>query len=306
MRATWQVDLDLLVPDRAEHNSKDRSPNNVVLPISTSIILKKGSRLLELKTVIDNHARDHRLRVLFPTDIPTDYAFADSAFDVVKRNTLWNDVKDNMEEHHPFQPMKRFVTVSDGKQGFSFMSKGLGEYEVMDDARRTLAITLLRTNRAYMKANRGQMTPEELADNIGHHCPGRLEYEYAIVAHKGGWREGGVQQTADDYRTPVRIIQGVPKAGALPPTSSLVTIEENQALEVSAFYKSVEAGGYVLRIWNSSDKTVASNVTFGAPIQSVEAVSMDEERAQEKLPVANNAFRVELGKSRILSLLIKV
>ena len=262
LRATWQIDLEMLVPDRAEHNGKDRSLNFVALPISTRITLAKGSHVLELKTAIDNHASDHRLRVLFPTDIPTDFAFADSAFDVIQRNTLWNDVKDNMEEHHPFQPMKRFVTVSDGNQGFSFLSKGLGEYEVMDDARRTLAITLLRTNRAYMKANRGQMTPEELADNIGHHCPGRLEFEYAIVAHRGGWREGEIHLTADDYRTPVRIIQGVPKTGGLPPSSSLIAIEASHQIQVSAFYKSAEADGYVLRIWNCSAETVASNVTF--------------------------------------------
>jgi len=210
-----------------------------------------------------------------------------------------------MEEHHPFQPMKRFVTVSDGNQGFSFLSNGLGEYEVMDDGRRTLAITLMRTNRAYMKANRGQMTPEELADNIGHHCPGRLEFDYAIAAHQGGWREGGIHLAADDYRTPVRVIQGVPKTGTFPPSSSLVTIEATQALQVSAFYKSVEAGGYVLRLWNCSDQTVVSNVHLGIPIRSVEAVSLDEERVEQSLPVADNSVRVELAKARILTLLIK-
>ena len=301
--ATWQIDCELQVPDRAENNSKDRSSHFVVLPVSTSVTLRTGSRILEFKTVIDNRARDHRLRVLFPTDIPTDHVFADSAFDVVRRNVLWNDVKDNMEEHHPFQPMKRFVTVSDGKNGFSLMSKGLGEYEVMDDARRTLAVTLLRTNRAYMKANRGQMTPEELADNIGHHCPGRLEYEYAILAHNGGWQSGGVHLAANDYRTPVRIIQGVPKPGALPATASLVTIDASLALEVSAFYKA--PGGYILRIWNSTPETVSSAVVFGTPISSVEIISMDEERIVEKLNVSNDTFHVELGGAKILSLLIK-
>ena len=302
LRATWQINCELQVPERAENNSKDRSSNAVVLPISTSVTLRKGSRILEFKSVIDNRARDHRLRVLFPTDIRTDHVFADSAFDVVRRNILWNDVKDNMEEHHPFQPMKRFVTVSDGRAGFSLMSKGLGEYEVMDDARRTLAVTLLRTNRAYMKANRGQMTPEELAENIGHHCPGRLEYEYAILAHNGGWQEGGVPMAANDYRTPVRIIQGVSKTGDLPATASLVMIGASHALEVSAFYKTTD--GYILRIWNTTRETVSSPVHFGTPIKSAEVISLDEERVQRNLPVSNNSFRVELGGAGILSLLV--
>jgi len=176
------------------------------LPISTLITLGKGSRRVDLKTTLSNPAKDHRLRVLFPTGINTDYAFADSPFDVVKRCILWDDVKDNMEGFHPFQPMQRFVTVSDGTDGVSFMGKGLGEYEVMDDAARTLAITLLRTSRVAMKANRGQMTPAEMEKNAGHQCLGTLECKYAITAHQGSWDTAQIPQLADDFRTPVRII----------------------------------------------------------------------------------------------------
>ena len=305
LRASWKIELEMQIPDRATLNCKDRSHANVSLPVSTCISLEKGSRRVDLKTTIDNQARDHRLRVLFPTGVQTDYAWADSPFDVIKRSVLWDHVADNMEEYHPYKPMQRFVTVSDEKEGFSLMSKGIGEYEVMDDESRTLAITLLRTSRVMMKANRGGMTPEEHADNLGHHCLGKHEFEYAITLHEGNWYDAGIQHMADDYRTPVRIIQGVPKEGTIKPTSSLIEIEKNNHIQVSAFYKSQDEDGYILRIWNGGTAEVTSQIKFNTEICAVEERTMDEERKIADLPVDANRISVTMRSSQITTLLIK-
>lgn len=304
LRGTWKVDLELLVPSHAELNAKDRSADQVPLPISTLITLEKGSRRVDLKTTLDNHARDHRLRVLFPTGIKTDYAHADSPFDVVKRCILWNDVKDNMEGFHPFQPMQRFVTVAGEADGFSFIGKGQGEYEVMDDTERTLAITLLRTSRVAMKANRGQMTPDELDRHSGHHCFGTIKYEYAITAHKGGWDDAQIPQMADDFRTPVRILQGVPTSGKLAPTLSLIEIE-NPKIQVSAFYKSAAADGYILRLWNSGNLTQKTGISFNIDLQSVKVIAMDEEQEIALLALSGNTVQLELKKAQVTTLLIE-
>ncbi len=303
LRGTWKVDFELLVPSHAVANAKDRSSDNVAMPISTLITLEKGSCRVDLKTTLANHARDHRLRVLFPTGIKTDYAYADSPFDVVKRCILWDDVKDNMEEFHPFQPMQRFVTVGNETDGVSFMGKGLGEYEVMDDTDRTLAITLLRTSRVAMKANRGQMTPAEAERHAGHHCLGKLEYEYAITTHQGGWDTAQIPRMADDFRTPVRILQGVPTPGRLAPTLSLIEIG-NPEIQVSAFYKSEQAGGYILRIWNSSNSAQKTLVSFNVDVQSAKVVAMDEEREIAPLSLSGNAVQLELKGAQVATLLI--
>ncbi|MFI4912357.1 MAG: alpha-mannosidase [Sedimentisphaeraceae bacterium JB056] len=302
-RATWKIELEMMVPDRAEHNSKDRSQNNVALPIATFVTLKKGSSLVEIKTVIDNHAKDHRLRIMMPTGVDTNYAYADAPFDVVKRCIQWNDVADNMEEHHPYQPMQRFVTVSDEKEGFSFMSKGLGEYEVVDDAQRTLAITLMRTSRAYMKANRGLMTPEEFDRNTGQHCIGKLEFEYAICLHKGNWQDACILSIADDYRTPVRVLQGVPKDGAAAPSASLIDINPSDKLSVSAFYK--DADGYILRVYNSADCDIDSQIKFNTSIKAASLVSMDQERVLDVLDVQSDTIKFKASKASIVTICIK-
>ena len=304
LRGAWKIDLELLVPSHAEVNAKDRSAGKVALPISTLITLEKGSRRVELKTTVDNAARDHRLRVLFPSGIKTDYAHADSPFDVVKRCILWNDVKDNMEGFHPYQPMQRFVTLASETDGFSFMGKGLGEYEVMDDSERTLAITLLRTSRVEMKANRGQMTPSEMGKNAGHHCLGLLECEYAITTHEGSWDTAQIPQMADDFRTPVRILQGVPTPGQRAPSGSLIEVE-NQVIQVSAFYKSKEADGYILRLWNSASSPQMTRVSFAIDIQSVTVVAMDEVREINSLGLCENTVQLKFERSQVVTLLIK-
>jgi len=305
LRASWRIDLTMEVPDSAELSGRNRSQSSVVLPISTTVSLSKGSRLVRLKTTLDNRAKDHRLRVMFPTGIMTDYACADSAFDVVERSVLWDEVGDNMECYHPYKPMQRFVTVSDGPDGFSFMSKGLGEYEVLDDRQRTLAVTLLRTTRAYMRANRGLMTPAEYERNLGQHCLGRLDMEYAICLHSGGWRQGRVHVLADGFRVPMRAIQGVAKAGALPATYSLFSLEPAEALGVSAFYWSEQAGGYVLRLWNVKKEQVQARIVFNVAVTSVEVIGLDERALEGTLTVEGGAVRLTVGGSRIVTLLVK-
>ncbi|OHB59036.1 MAG: hypothetical protein A2Y12_18340 [Planctomycetes bacterium GWF2_42_9] len=305
LRASWKIDLEMSIPDCAELSSRNRSHTKTTLPISTTVTLKKGSKLVEVKTAISNQARDHRLRVMFPTHIDTDYAYADAAFDVIKRSVLWEQVGDNVEEYHPFKPMQRFVTVSDDKEGFSFISKGLGEYEVIDDPQRTLAITLLRTSRAYMRANRGLMTPEEYCRNLGQHCLGTIEYEYAICLHKGNWDQGGIHLAADSFRLPMRAIQGVSKKGLLPLTQSLFILEPAEDIQVSAFYKSSLAGGYILRLWNTKNKDVNAKIQFNINITSAQLVSMDEQTIQETLKVNNSVIELKITHSKIVTLLVK-
>jgi hypothetical protein len=301
LRATWQIDLKMHVPASAHYDGTNRSEQKVEIPITTQLTLKKGSDRLEIKTTVCNSARDHRLRVMFPTDIKTDFAYASAPFDVVKRKIQWLVTADNMEGHYPFQPMQDFVTLSDDSAGLSFMSRGLGEYEVIDDARRTLAITLLRTHRAYMLANRGAKTPDEYARQRGQHCLETMELNYALYPHKGSWSDAQVIARAQDYKTPFRVIQGVPKQGELPATDSLVRIVPAEHVQLSAFYRN-EQGAYILRVWNSSDKPVDAMIETPVKFKSAQKISLDETRQVQELSKASNGWNLPLRKAEIATL----
>lgn len=305
MRASWKIDITLRVPVCIDDSGRNRSPNYTELPVSTIVTLCKDSRKLEMKTRVINTARDHRLRVLFPTDIQTDSAFAGGPFDVLERQIKWDQVGDNAEPYYPIKPMHNFVSINDKKAGISFMSKGLNEYEVMDDKRRTIAVALLRTHRAYMLANTGAKTPDELERQESQHCIGTFDYEYALSFHDTDWKEADIVQESEIYKTPVRIIQGVPKKGKLPVTYSAIEIDEAKYIKLSAFYYDKESHGYVLRLWNCNNKDIKTNIKLAFAFSSITQVELDQKRVVKELSVSDGKISLKVGKAQIVTLLIK-
>lgn len=48
------------------------------------VTLRKGARWVEFETKINNNVPNHYLQVSFPTDIDTEFVYAQGQFDVVK------------------------------------------------------------------------------------------------------------------------------------------------------------------------------------------------------------------------------
>jgi mannosylglycerate hydrolase len=307
LRATWQIDLVLNIPASADLDNRNRSEKMNSCKITSYLILRKNSRRLEIKTRVDNSSRDHRLRVLFPTELHTDYTYAGGAFDILKRRIQLNEVGDNAENDYPFKPMKDFVEVTDGVSGFAFLGKGLNEYEVMDDQHRTMAITLMRTHRAYMLANKGLLTPDEYKSlTRGQHCLKTLEFEYAIYIHEGDWKKGVVKLHSQDFKVPMRIIQGVPKPGELPCLASFLKLSPVEHVHFSALYKLDNEKKYVLRLWNSSDEDVDVSIESLMALESILKISMDETRIYESLVCKQGKWFLTMRRAEICTLLMTV
>ena len=199
--------------------------------------------------------------------------------------------------------MQNFVDVSDGKLGMAVMTKGLREYEVEDDSERTVKITLIRTQRAYMTAN-GNMTVEELDKYTGQHSFGTLEYEYAIYPHTGKWNEAEVINKAYQFKVPVKAVQGVPHDGVLPVSGSLITINQEKKVLISALKRSENGEGTILRVWNTTGDKLPLEISTILPVSSVERVMLNEQPV-EKLAFKNGKFATELGAHKIESFLLK-
>ncbi len=300
LRGTYQVDLVVSIPAGATPDGKDRLRQMVDLPVSFRITLRKGSRYVEIKTSVENRARDHKLRVMFPTGIQTDYSFAESAFAVEKRCLLWEETGDNMEGYFAFKPMQNFVDISDGKEGLAFLNKGMREYEVLDDASRNLAITLLRTHRAYMTAN-GVMTPQELDKYPGSHVLGSLQFQYALYPHQGNWQEGAVLQEAYSHKVPLKIIQGVSNKGELPPLAQFFEIEPQEKLILSALKQAEDGEGILIRFWNCTKEALQARIKTLLPLTSAKKVRLDE-TPLENLQLKKGELSLPVKKGEIVSI----
>lgn len=104
------------------------------------LALEKGKKSLDLQISLDNTARDHRLRILFPTDLFVETHRVDSVFETVKRPNRHGEFWKNPSacEHQQY-----FVAMADDDAGVMIANRGQYEYEILKE-RNTIAVTLLR------------------------------------------------------------------------------------------------------------------------------------------------------------------
>lgn len=303
LRGVFKIELSMSLPAAATIDGNDRTREIKVLPITTVVTLEKDCKYLKLRTTLTNEIRDHKLTVNFPSYVETDWVKSESAWDIATRTIKWRDHKDNFEGFVPFQPMQNFVDVSSDDRGYAVMTKGLREYEIADDKERTIKITLIRTQRAYMTAN-SKMTYEELDQYIGQHSFGKLTYEYALYPHKGNEKAADVLANAYANKICVKAIQGVVMDGILPDTASLISISPEKNVLISAIKQSENGDGIILRVWNTTDDIQALKISTILPIKSVERVQLNE-RFIEKIAFADGKFEMDLLPHKIETFLLK-
>lgn len=143
--ATLRVRQVMSIPAYYDGLSQERSEQYVDMVIESDLTLRLGAKHLEVKTRIRNTAKDHRLRVLFPTCAQTTTYLADSAFDVVERPiALAKESYSYREPEIEMKPQTTWTAVFDGQRGLAVISTGLLESAVRDTSQRAIALTLFR------------------------------------------------------------------------------------------------------------------------------------------------------------------
>jgi len=182
----------------------------------------------------------------------TDVHFVETAFDVTKRPIDIGDTSQWVQDDTGQRPQQSFVDVTDGTRGLAVFNRGLPEYTVLDDAKRTIALTLLRCvgqlQQPEFPAHRFERdrlcltlpTPDA-------QCPGENVAEYALFPHAGTTRGGHVLRQARNYTVPLRAF--LCPAGTAADTDWYLSLDSPH-LDVSALKKS-ERGEYLaVRLFN--------------------------------------------------------
>ena len=144
VRASLIIRTELMVPEGLVPSRAARAEKRVRIPIETTVILYPGIKLIHFSTRLENTARDHRLRVLFPTGVRAEEAWAGGAFDVLRRPIEVPNGEGWAEAPYPTKHFRPFVYLGDGARGLALVTRGLPEYEVLGDGEGTMALTLLR------------------------------------------------------------------------------------------------------------------------------------------------------------------
>ncbi len=92
------------------------------IKLVSTIVLSEVSKRVDIKVEIENTAKDHRVRALFPTGIEASTHFAEGHFDVIERETTpW----EGWQNPSNCQKQTNFVDVNDGKVGLMVANMGL-------------------------------------------------------------------------------------------------------------------------------------------------------------------------------------
>ncbi len=269
----------LRLPARLSADRHSRSQETVDCPIVTTISLYPAVRRVDFSTTVDNWAEDHRLRVSFDLPASSEYSFAESAFDVVRRPTALPAFDSAWQEQpQPTHPQQSFCAAGDGRLGLLLANRGLPEYEVASEGdKSTIYLTLLRCV--------GWLSRADLPTRPGHAGPGlatpgaqmlgRHSFEYAIVPHEGNWLTSRAYAAAHHFTTPPRTITTHLHGGPLPPTASLIEVEPPELI-ISSIKRSEDGNTLIVRGWNIAEHELTARLRCRFPFATAHLASLEE------------------------------
>lgn len=288
----------------AEGDDAGRSEQTAAVSIRCVLTLRQSDRGVEVQTMVHNTCRDHRLRVLFPTLLAgAIHSCAEEPYDVVERPIDRGPESPWRATWNPTHPHQRFVDVSDGQTGLAILNDGLREYEVSDDAARTIALTLLRAFGVSLTtvAWRWERHPEMNLSQM----PGVHTFRYYIYPHSGDWDRGQVMPQAERFVIGLEVAQAGPHAGRLPQTMSFFNLDPVD-LQLSAVKRPEDGQGVLVRIYNPTGRDLQGKLICHQPPLRVTRTTLEEKPADDPaLKWSGKEIAFAAGAKKIITLKIE-
>ncbi len=293
---SFRIEQDFMVPKAATQDLKARTKELTAVQIVSVVTLRKGARRVDIVTQVKNTAKDHRLRVLFPTGLKATTSQAGSQLDVISRDIHLEDTSQWVEPMPHTHPHRQFVDINDGRVGVGLATEGLMEYEVTDDPSRTMALTLIR---AFQQRN--SVRGIEYPDQKDSECQGEYEFRYSFCPHAGDWIKGEVLQEALRHNMPARSYQfGCSGHGKLPTEASFIKLEPS-ILAFSGIKRSENGKSVVVRFYNPTEKPVSGVLSTLFPMAKAQSLNMLEE-VEGELPISGGKVKLQVGPKKIVSI----
>jgi mannosylglycerate hydrolase len=303
--ATLKIAFTLLIPESLSEDRKSRSKKKVVCLITSYVTLYAGINRIDIRTEVENNAKDHRLRVWFPTDFAHYKNYADGHFDVVERPPYFpkKPAERGKIEWYATQHQGHFTTLTDGKYGLTIANKGLPEYEIVKEKGRTaIAITLLRCVGWLNKNNlmtRWRMAGPDLPTPEAQ-CLGKHTFEYSMIPHGNSWDEAKSYKAAYQFVSPLAAFNVKKSDGKLADVQSFVSVEPDE-LVVSAIKKSERGDGLIVRFYNITDEEVVGKISAYKNIVKAGLVNLNEEFVEALSVNQDNIITLQVEKCKIVT-----
>lgn len=314
-----RTEYTLNLPESDADNHTTRSKKFRKLPVVNYYTIESDSDVVKCKTLLRNTVKDHIMRVLFKTGIVTDHAWAGSPFDVVKRPTFIEDYDESgipedvkkviigAREARPNTIFlnREFVDLNDKESGMAVLSKGLPEYQVINED--TIALTLFRSVGWIAKeinSRIGDAGPEIFTPDA--QCLREMQFEYAVYPHIGNVDEGNVCEKSDLFNSEIICCTTDKHTGVLPQKRSFFDVSDSlNTVKITAIKRSEDGCAVVIRGYNSSEMTSRITISSVFMIQEASRTNLQEEVIRN-LETDQNKMTFEVVGKKIFTIKISL
>lgn len=258
-----EIDRVLELPVGLEADRKRRAAERVRMLLRVVARLAEGVSRVDVRVEVDNRARDHRLRLLFPTGGPLEAFEAATTFDVAVRRPGPRRASGWQQASPATFPHQGFVAAG----GLMVGAPGLPEAEVRPDG--VIALTLLRSV-GWLARHDLRTRPLPAGPMIpapGAQCLGRLEARLALAAADDA-------AVAREAELGLRAVLGGDRP-ILEPGRPLVEVEPSGVL-VTALKPAESSEAVVLRLLNPTGEEIRARVRLGLRLRGARLVRLDE------------------------------
>ena len=303
LHAVMRIRIGMDLPVELASSRDERSARRAQSEIDVLVSLSRLQGRIGFSVSYTNAVRDHRLRVLFPTGVDTDEVHVDENFDIVTRKIALPAAVGWNEAPYPTKHVNRFLYLLDAQRGFALIPRGLPEYEVIDDPKRTVALTLIRSvgslarrDLRNRKDSAGPIRATPEAQSLGSYT-----FEFAVHTFCGEDRCSEIVRQASLFITPPRIVAKGRSSGDLPDRLSLFSVTPS-SIEVTALKLAEDRDLTVLRLFNPSDKEQSGIIRFWRAVEGASLLNLNEEMLHPLSVTSRHQIEVVLAPKEIVTL----
>ncbi|MGG1688389.1 mannosylglycerate hydrolase [Pseudalkalibacillus sp. NRS-1564] len=302
----------ILPADLEARKQNGKSSATVDFHIELTIPIK--GNVIEVSCNVINNVKDHRIRVLLPTQIASSFSFADQQFGTIERKVIDDGMavweKEGWDERpDAIYPFLSYVGLEDEKKTAVVMTNSVREYEIIGERFDTIALTLFRSV--------GVLGKEELVRRPGRpsgiklptpdsQMLGEYTFDFGFAYVEGNRDAAKVAQCVKRYVSPFLSYNKIPHNAMklnqenvqVPSEFSLFSFEETE-LVMSTLKKAESEDAFIIRYYNPSrqDQTIRLD---HPTIYKVREANLNEVRVDNQHKESNILFLPSQVKSFLI------
>lgn len=312
-----------LIPKDLEEREKNKRTS--ILNYKLRVRIWKNSDIIELKGSFDNEAKNHRVRMVFASEISNQYSYAGTQFGYIKRETdpeelkTWREKK-WFEEPSTTNPLLNHVSAVSDEYTVSVFTRSAKEYDFIGKGFSDIAVTIYRSvgHLGLPDLNRRPGRPSGLANKVfetpDSQMIGTIEFELGVGYYQK-FDGNSMMKEYIEYATdpmyyqkqnfdktvfPISYFPINPWHNKLPDEYKFIELINSESC-FGTLIKAENENGYVLRVYNSENHEVSlGEIDLGFDCDAVYKTDLLEENIVE-----NSNKLMKLKKGELCNLLIK-